>query len=193
MYLFENRFALDEYHVSNPKCTQMNRGNKPMQGQNSFELPDPRSSPELFEGLLKRRILAYIIDLFILMFIVSALMLVGGISGIISFGLSALVMMAIAPIAIVLYYGATLGSHRRATIGMGVMDIVLTPARGMPLDGWRAIAHPLVFWFTSWILPPFSLMVALFTPRRQMLHDLIVGVLMVRRSPMESHWDSQPD
>ncbi|VAW20806.1 hypothetical protein MNBD_ALPHA12-1595, partial [hydrothermal vent metagenome] len=86
------------------------------------------------------------------------------------------------------YYAATLGSSRRATIGMAIMDLVLTPTRGLPMDGWRAFLHPLVFWLTVWILPPVSLLIALFTPRRQLLHDLVVGALMLRRSPMDKHW-----
>ena len=30
--------------------------------------------------------------------------------------------------------------------------------------------------------------VALFTPRQQMVHDLVTGTLMLRRSPMVRHW-----
>lgn len=69
-----------------------------------------------------------------------------------------------------------------------MMDIVLTPTRGRPLDGMMAVLHALVFWVIVWISWPFSLLIALFTPRRQMLHDLIVGTLMVRKSPMTRHW-----
>jgi uncharacterized RDD family membrane protein YckC len=35
-----------------------------------------------------------------------------------------------------------------------------------------------------------TILFALFTPRRQMIHDLIMGTLMVRRSPMMQHWRS---
>jgi len=83
-----------------------------------------------------------------------------------------------------------LGSSRRATIGMQFMDIVLTPTRGQPLDGWMAILHAGLFWLTFWISWPVSLLFVLFTPRRQMIHDLVVGTLMVRRSPMTRHWQS---
>ncbi len=152
------------------------------------ELPNPRSFPELFEGLLRRRIIAYIMDLTILVSLVSLIIVAGLIGGIVSFGLAIPALVFAIPLSIVAYYGATLGSSKRATLGMQMMDIVLTPTRGMPLDGWRAFAHPLIFWLTCWILPPFSLLLALFTPRRQMLHDLITGVLMLRRSPMERHW-----
>ncbi len=151
-------------------------------------LPDPETAPELFEGVLTRRVLAFCIDVIILAGIMAIAASVAVIGGIFTLGLGLLATPLILLFSIVLYYGATLGSSRRATVGMQLMDIVLTPTHGLPLDGWRAFAHPLVYWLTCWVLPPFSLAVALFTPRRQLLHDLLLGTLMVRRSPMERHW-----
>jgi len=152
------------------------------------ELPDPATAPDLFEGVLTRRVIAYFIDLAVIAAIVGGLAIVTLISGFLTMGITWVTAPVIFAFAIVIYYGATLGSPRRATIGMQTMDLVLTPTRGLPLDGWRAFFHPLVFWVTCWILPPFSYVVALFTPRRQMLHDLLLGTLMLRRSPMEQHW-----
>lgn len=151
-------------------------------------LPDPANAPELFDGVLTRRVIAYFIDLSLITVLVIGMSIVSLISGFFSAGLSWVLMPVIIFVSVVLYYGATLGSPKRATIGMQQMDIVLTPTRGLPLDGWKAFLHPLVFWLTCWILPPFSYLVALFTPRRQTLHDLLLGTLMVRRSPMERHW-----
>lgn len=154
----------------------------------SSDLPDPASAPELFDGVLTRRVIAYFIDISLIIALVIGMSIVSLISGFFSAGLSWVLMPVIVVVSVVLYYAATLGSPRRATIGMQQMDIVLTPTRGLPLDGWKAFLHPLVFWLTCWILPPFSYLVALFTPRRQTLHDLLLGTLMVRRSPMERHW-----
>jgi len=151
-------------------------------------LPDPNSAPELFAGILRRRAIAFLIDLAVLFVIVSVVVVAGVIMGFLTMGAAWLALLFALPLSIIGYYAATLGSARRATIGMAMMDIVLTPTRGLPMDGWRAFLHPLVFWLTLWILPPVSLLLALFTPRHQLLHDLIVGALMVRRSPMEKHW-----
>lgn len=152
-------------------------------------LPDPQTAPELFEGVLTRRVFAFFIDLVILSFVVAAAAIVGTIIGVFTLGLGFLAMPLVLLFSVVLYYGGTLGSSRRATVGMQAMDLVLTPTRYVPLDGWKAFAHPLIFWITCWVLAPFLLLVALFTPRRQLLHDLVLGTLMVRRSPMERHWD----
>jgi uncharacterized RDD family membrane protein YckC len=151
-------------------------------------LPDPETAPELFEGILARRVFAFVIDLVVMGAMILAFSLVGLVAGFLTFGLAWLALIAVIPATIVLYYGATLGSPRRATMGMQVMDIVLTPTRGQPLDGWMAIVHAAVFWLTVWISWPISLLFALFTPRRQMIHDLVTGTLMVRRSPMVRHW-----
>ncbi|WP_354062287.1 RDD family protein [Devosia sp. 2618] len=154
-------------------------------------LPDPNTAPELFEGVLTRRVMAFLIDLVAMGVLIVAFSIIGLIAGFLTFGLAWLALFVVVPATIVLYYGATLGSHKRATIGMQLMDIVLTPTRGQPLDGWMAVVHAGVFWLTAWISLPVSLLFTLFTPRRQMLHDLVVGTLMVRRSPMVRHWRAQ--
>ena len=154
-------------------------------------LPDPASSPELFEGLLTRRTIAFVVDLIAMGVLILAFTFVGLIAGFLTFGLAWLALLVVVPASIVFYYVITLGSPRRATLGMQMMDLVLTPARGQPLDGWMALIHAGVFWITAWISLPLSLLFVLFTPRRQMLNDLVMGTLMVRRSPMVRHWRAQ--
>jgi uncharacterized RDD family membrane protein YckC len=153
-------------------------------------LPDPQTAPQLFDGVLTRRAFAFVIDVILLCMIVAAICLVGFIAGFFSFGVAWLFIPIVVPFAILGYYSRTLGSASRATVGMKAMDIVLVPARGYPLDGLKILIHPLVFWITVWVAWPISLVVALFTPRRQMVQDLVTGTLMLRRSPMARHWGS---
>ena len=155
---------------------------------NRTDLPDPRTAPQLFDGVLFRRSIAFIIDTLILAFIATVLLLVGTVAGFFTFGLAWVSLPIVIPIAILGYYAATLGSHMRATVGMSLMDVVLVPARGYPLDGWKILVHPIVFWVTVWVAWPVSMIVALFTPRQQMVQDLVTGTLMLRRSPMARHW-----
>ena len=154
----------------------------------STVLPDPVTAPALFENLLPRRVVAYFIDLAVILVISFALALAGLIAGFFTLGVAWFALPVIIPVAILAYYAITLGSPSRATLGMTAMDLVLTPTRGKPLDGWRILIHPIVFWITVWLAWPLSLAFALFTPRQQMVHDLIAGTLMLRRSPMENHW-----
>lgn len=152
------------------------------------DLPDPETAPELFESVLLRRGLAFILDLAMMIAFMAMLFVVGLVMSIVTLGLGILALPFIIPVVIVLYYSITLGSSMRATIGMYMFDLVLTPTRGRPLDGWRILIHPLLFWLTCWVAWPISVAFALFTPRREMVHDLITGTLMVRRSPMVRHW-----
>lgn len=153
-------------------------------------LPDPASVPELFENVLPRRVMAFLIDSFIMIFVTTLVTIIGAVAGFFTLGLAWIALPVVILLVILGYYAGTLGSHSRATIGMQAMDLVLTPTRGAPLDGWRILIHPLVFWITVWLAWPVSLLIALFTPRREMVHDLIAGTLMLRRSPMARHWRS---
>lgn len=155
---------------------------------NRTDLPNPSTAPQLFDGVLLRRSIAFVIDTLILGFIATILLFIGTIAGFFTFGLAWLSLPIVIPLAILGYYAATLGSPMRATVGMSVMDVVLVPARGYPLDGWKILIHPIVFWITVWVAWPISLFVALITPRQQMVQDLVTGTLMLRRSPMVRHW-----
>ena len=152
------------------------------------DLPNPAASPELFESILTRRVLAFVIDCVIMSILVVVLSIVAGILGIFTLGLAWLSIPVMVPVVFIAYYAVTLGSPSRATLGMRAMDIVLTPTRDAPLDGWMAMLHVVAFWATCSLLTPFVLAVGLITNRRQLLHDILLGVLMVRRSPMERHW-----
>ena len=151
-------------------------------------LPDPSSAPELFSELLPRRVFAYFIDIMLIGVVAVLLTFCSVVLGFLTLGLAWLSMPLVLPATVIAYYALTLGSSRRATIGMSLMDIVLTPARDGALDGWKVLLHPLLFWVTIWICWPVSLLFALFTPRRQMLHDLVLGTLMLRRSPIPQNW-----
>lgn len=152
------------------------------------ELPDPASAPELFEGILTRRVVAFLVDSAIMILVTAVISIIGVVAGFFTLGLAWVALPIVIPLVLLGYYAATLGSPRRATVGMQAMDLVLTPTRGAPLDGWKILIHPLAFWLTVWLAWPISLLFALLTPRREMVHDLIAGTLMLRRSPMVRHW-----
>jgi uncharacterized RDD family membrane protein YckC len=150
----------------------------------STELPDPASHPELFAEVLPRRVFAYLIDIAIMGAAILAVWLFGLVLGLLTFGLAWLALPLVVPTVVIAYYLLTMGSSLRATIGMSVMDVTLVPTRGQSLDGLQGLLHPVLFWLSVWISWPISLLFALITPRQQMVHDLIAGELMVRRSAL---------
>lgn len=152
-------------------------------------LPDPHSSPELFEEILQRRMMAFAIDFVIIAILGIILTALGMVAGIFTFGLAWLGLPLVSLLAPLIYYTVTLGGLSRATIGMRKMDIVLTSTGNEPLDSWHTLAHVVLFWL-SWSFTPLIFAIGLFSKRRQLGHDLLVGSLMVRRSPMDRHWNS---
>ena len=155
----------------------------------SDNLPDPATNPELFDGVLTRRVMAFIVDMVIIGVVLGAVSLVGFIAGLPDLRARLAGAADRHPADRSSATTPRRSARRaRATVGMQMMDLVLTPTRGQPLDGPVAFIHTLLFWITAWIAWPISLVVALFTPRRQMVHDLIAGTLMLRRSPMVRHW-----
>jgi uncharacterized RDD family membrane protein YckC len=151
-------------------------------------LPDPTTAPELFRGVIGRRVLAFLLDVAIMASVMGMFLVGGLIFSVLTLGLGLLILPFIVPVVIAGYYALTLGSAMRATIGMKVFDLVLTPAAGAPLDGLKILFHPVIFWITVWFAWPISLLFAFFTPRREMVHDFLTSTLMVRRSPMVRHW-----
>ena len=151
-------------------------------------LPDPETAPELFRGVIGRRALALLLDIAIMASVIGMFLVGGLIFSVLTLGLGLIILPFIVPVVIAGYYILTLGSPMRATIGMKVFDLVLTPAAGAPLDGPRILVHPIIFWITVWFAWPISLAFAFFTPRREMVHDYLTSTLMVRRSPMVRHW-----
>jgi uncharacterized RDD family membrane protein YckC len=80
----------------------------------------------------------------------------------------------------ILYTVLTMGGPASATPGMRFADIEMRTLHGERLNYPIALLHALGFWFSVTLLTPFILLVALFTPRKQLLHDLALGTAAVR-------------
>ena len=96
---------------------------------------DPVANPELFEGVLARRVVAFVIDLMVLAVPLIALAIFIFIFGLFTFGLGWLLFWLMSPAAVVwalAYYGFTLGSPASATLGMRIMDLELRTWYGAP-------------------------------------------------------------
>lgn len=141
---------------------------------------DPGAHPELYDGVRTRRIFAFLVDavvVFLLMIVAYIVILV---LGIFTLGLGWLLLPAVWPLVAILYAVLTLGGPNSATPGMRFMGIEMRTLRGGRMDYALALLHALGFWFSVAILTPLVLLVALFTARKQLLHDLVLGVIAVR-------------
>ena len=85
------------------------------------------------------------------------------------------------------YYGLTLGSPASATIGMRVMDIEMRTWYGAPAYFVLGAVHAVVFWITVSVLTPFVLLVCFFNERRRLLHDILLGTVVINNAGARRH------
>ena len=146
---------------------------------------DPVANPELFEGVLARRVVAFAIDfLAIALPVVLAAMFIFAF-GIVTLGLGWALYWLLPPFSVVwaiVYFGVTLGDERSATLGMRVMDLEMRTWYGAPAYFVLGAVHAIGFWFTVSFFTPFILLVCFFNQRRRLLHDIILGTVVINNA-----------
>jgi len=150
---------------------------------------DPAREPELFEGVLARRVVAFLIDLIIISVPLIFLAIFIFIFGLVTLGLGWFLFFLMSPIAVIwalVYYGMTFGSPASATIGMRVVDIEMRTWYGTPCYFVLGAVHAIMFWLTVSFLTPFILLVGLFNDRRRLLHDMLVGTTVINNETRAS-------
>jgi uncharacterized RDD family membrane protein YckC len=143
---------------------------------------DPAVNPELFEGVLARRFVAFLIDVTILAIPVMFAAIFIFIFGVITLGIGWALYWLLSPAAAIwaiCYYGYTFGSPASATIGMRVVDIEMRTWYGTPCYFVLGAVHAIMFWLSVSFLTPFVLLVPLFNDRRRLLHDMLVGTTVI--------------
>jgi uncharacterized RDD family membrane protein YckC len=146
---------------------------------------DPAANPELFEGVLARRVVAFLIDFVILSIPVVFVSMFIFVVGVVTFGLGFLIYGLLWPAMVIwalCYYGATLGGPHSATIGMRAMDIEMRTWYGAPTYFVLGAVHAVVFWVTVSMITPLVLLVCLFNERRRCLHDMLVGTVVINNA-----------
>jgi uncharacterized RDD family membrane protein YckC len=146
---------------------------------------DPDLEPELFRGVLTRRVFAFLIDLIVLSVPVILGYVFIAVFGLITLGLGWVLFWLAWPASVIwaiVYYGASLGGPHSATPGMRVMDLELRTFYGAPGYFVLGAMHAVLFWVSVSFLSPFVLLVGLFNGRRRLLHDIVLGTVVINTS-----------
>jgi uncharacterized RDD family membrane protein YckC len=146
---------------------------------------DPWAEPELFRGVLARRVFAFLIDLIVLSVPVILVCIFIAIFGVVTLGLGWALFWLVSPASVIwalIYYGSSLGGPHSATLGMRVMDLELRTWYGAPGYFVLGAAHAVVFWVSISVLSPFILLIGLFNARRRLLHDFLLGTVVINSS-----------
>jgi uncharacterized RDD family membrane protein YckC len=146
---------------------------------------DPWMQPELFRGVLTRRFFAFLIDLVVLSIPVILGVIFIVVFGVVTLGLGWALFWLVYPASLiwaVVYYGASLGGPHSATIGMRVMDLEMRTWYGAPSYFVLGAAHAVLFWLSVSFFTPLILLVGLFNGRRRLLHDMLLGTVVINNS-----------
>ena len=146
---------------------------------------DPYLQPELFRGVLTRRVIAFIIDLIVLSVPIILAVLFIAVFGVVTLGLGWALFFLVSPASIVwalFYFGYTLGGPHSATIGMRIMDLEVRTWYGAPCYFLLGAMHAVVFYISVSVLTPFVLLIGLFNSRRRLLHDFLLGTVVINNS-----------
>src|SRR5689334_22940154 len=146
---------------------------------------DPYAEPELFRGVLTRRVIAFLIDVIVLSVPVILAIIFIAVFGVVTLGLGWALFWLVSPASIIwaiVYYGTTIGGPHSATIGMRVMDLELRTWYGAPGYFVLGAVHAVCFWISISVLSPLVLLIGLFNSRRRLLHDFLLGTVIVNTS-----------
>src|SRR6185437_11734021 len=143
---------------------------------------DPDLHPELFDGVLARRVLAFVIDFVLIAVPVVLASMFIFVFGIVTLGLGFALYWLLPPASVIwalVYFGLTVGSPSSATLGMRVMDLQIRTWYGAPAYFVLGAVHAIFFWLSVSALTPFVLLVCFFNERRRLLHDILLGTVIV--------------
>jgi uncharacterized RDD family membrane protein YckC len=143
---------------------------------------DPARQPELFDGVLARRVIAFIIDVIVIAvpIVLAAIFIFA--FGVVTLGVGWALYWLLSPGSVIwaiVYFGLTLGSPASATLGMRVVEIEMRTWYGAPAYFVLGAVHAIVFWISISVLTPFILLVCFFNQRRRLLHDILLGTVVI--------------
>jgi uncharacterized RDD family membrane protein YckC len=145
----------------------------------------------LTRGVISRRFAAWWIDLVLIGILTSGFLAFGVAFGLLTFGLGWHVL-GFVPLVPFFYHWLTLASPMSATPGQAMMGLIVRRnedlLRPMLME---ALASVLLFYLTLAVFFPL-LLLALFTVRRRAPHDMLSGLVVIRRRALETPILTQP-
>ncbi|WP_252729594.1 RDD family protein [Pacificibacter marinus] len=138
-------------------------------------LPDPHSQSGFYENLPTKRLIAFVIDLVVVVVLAALIVPLTAFTGIFFFPF----LVAVVSFA---YRVVTL-ARASATVGMRMMGIEFRTAKGERFDLGMAVLHTGLFtvWSSMGLPQVVSVVLMLTTARKQGLSDVILGTAAINR------------
>ena len=151
------------------------------------------SDPSMTEFVLRKRVLAWLLDVLMVAVLLGVLHLALGLLGLLTFGLG-WTLYPLLPLVPFLYSFGSLAGRHAATPGQRLMGVAavhhLTGQRPTVLEAFVSTA---VFWLSLGFAP--LLLIGLVTARHRTLHDLLSGLVFIRTPPLtvrRGAWNMTP-
>jgi uncharacterized RDD family membrane protein YckC len=137
------------------------------------------------EGVLGRRLFAYLIDILVIFGLISLLAIAIFLFGIVTLTIGWwLYGLLFPPLVAIVYNALTISGPAQSTIGMRMMGLkVVDAGTGGRVDKITAAVHALLFYLAAgtFILWAIDIFIGMMRGDRRLGHDLITGVTLVRR------------
>ena len=139
-------------------------------------LPDPDTHAGFYAGTAGKRLVAWVVDTFLIVLISLVAIPLTAFVGLFFF---ALLFLG----ASFIYRTASIATWS-ATPGMILMGLELRNARGERFDVWTAAAHTAIYLFlmSVFVLQAVSILMMLLNSRGQGLHDMLLGTAAINRA-----------
>ena len=136
----------------------------------------------LYDGILWRRVGAYFVDALLIVGMNVALHVLLLFMGLLTFGLSWLLLGPITCLTVALAYGTLfIGGGQGATPGMRLFDIEARGLNGGRPEYFQAFLMTALFYATVPLTSFLILIVAFFTEHNRTAHDFLSGITVIRR------------
>jgi len=143
------------------------------------DAPDRMRAPELYDGVLWRRTLAFFLDLFVLGFVYLAIGFLAMLATALTFGALAPLQAAVMALLPSIYAAATIHWFG-ATPGMRALGLTVRDWRGRPCGLAQGFLMAVVFYASFGLTSGLILLVPLFSDRRRTVHDMLAATVVVR-------------
>ena len=149
-------------------------------GERAEDPLDPLIRPEIYDGVIVRRVVAYLVDLIIIALATLLAMATFAVLGVLSFGVLSPALAVMLPLIPLTYHTAFIGAPASATLGMRLFGLEVRRIEGGRPGYLQAALLTIVFYVTVGVTSWLVLLVALFNGRSRALHDYLCGTLVVR-------------
>ena len=147
-----------------------------------FRGPDGAVSMPATEGVIARRVMAYLLDIVFIFLFTVLLAVVISVVGVVTFGLG-WTLFAVLPASGVIYSAITVGGAKQSTIGMRMAGLrAMNANTGGRVDTITAAFHALLFYlavgtFVLWLV---DVAFGFMRSDGRFGHDVLSGVVVVR-------------